>query len=301
MQRSTSFTSEGVRCHAWTYLPESPQPAPVIVLASGLGATKSMGLARYAERFEAAGYACLVFDYRHFGESDGQPRQLLSVARQLEDWRAAIAHAGQLPGVDPERVIAWGTSFAGGHALTLAAEDQRLAAAIAQSPFTDGVASALAVDLPSSTRVTVAALRDLLGARRGAAPRYLPNAARPRTAAFMNAPDALPGMLALAEEAPDFDNRLTARSALDILRYRPGRGARHLRCPVHVSLCHPDTVAPDRVAARQLSRSPRVEIRTYAVGHFDIYHDEAFEIAVADQLAFLARHVPVHTVPAPRS
>ena len=50
-----------------------------------------MRLDTFAERFAAAGYSCLVFDYRHFGDSDGAPRQLLSIRRQLDDWAAAIA------------------------------------------------------------------------------------------------------------------------------------------------------------------------------------------------------------------
>ena len=31
-----------------------------------------------------AGMAALVFDYRHFGDSEGEPRQLISVRRQLD-------------------------------------------------------------------------------------------------------------------------------------------------------------------------------------------------------------------------
>lgn len=291
----TSFSSGGVRCDAWLYLPKSSDPSPVIVMAHGLGATKEMRLDAYAQRFVAAGFVCLVFDYRHFGASDGTPRQLLSVKKQLADWRAAIAHARSLPQVDESYVVAWGTSFGGGHALTLAAEDQGLAAAIAQCPFTDGMASAMAGNPIINSKVTFAALRDRVGSLRGAEPLYLPNAAAPGTTSFMNAPDALPGMLAIAGSDSDFDNRLTARSALDVLRYSPGRHAERIGCPVYVALCDPDTVAPNKPAARQLAESPLVEVRTYSVGHFDIYLGEPFEIAVADYLTFLAKHVPANT------
>ena len=91
------FRSGGVLCRAWLYLPDSGDPAPIIVMAHGLGAIKEMCLDAFAERFCDAGYACLVFDYRHFGASDGHPRQLLSVRRQLSDWAAAIAFARDLP------------------------------------------------------------------------------------------------------------------------------------------------------------------------------------------------------------
>jgi dienelactone hydrolase len=53
------FPSAGVECSAWLYLPEGG-PAPVIVMAHGLGGVRGMRLDAYAERFCAAGYACLV-------------------------------------------------------------------------------------------------------------------------------------------------------------------------------------------------------------------------------------------------
>ena len=96
-------------------------PAPCIVLAHGFGALKEGRLDAYAERFAAAGYAALVFDYRHFGESEGEPRQLLDVRRQHEDWHAAVAFARGADGVDPERVALWGSSFSGGHVIHVAA------------------------------------------------------------------------------------------------------------------------------------------------------------------------------------
>lgn len=95
-------------------------------MAHGLGGVRQMRLDTFAERFSAAGYRCLVFDYRHFGASAGEPRQLLSVRRQLEDWRCAIAYARQLDGVDPERIILWGTSFSGGHVIRIASRDSGL-------------------------------------------------------------------------------------------------------------------------------------------------------------------------------
>src|ERR1700737_4146534 len=88
----------------------------------------------------AAGLAALVFDYRHFGASEGEPRQLLDIKLQLADWTAAIAFARTLEGIDEERIALWGTSFSGGHDIELAAHDGRVAAVVAQVPFVDGFA-----------------------------------------------------------------------------------------------------------------------------------------------------------------
>jgi len=82
----------GERCRAWLYSPEAAQ-APLVLMAHGLGAVKEMRLDAFAERFADAGLAALVFDYRHFGDSTGEPRQLIDIGKQHDDWRAAVAFA----------------------------------------------------------------------------------------------------------------------------------------------------------------------------------------------------------------
>lgn len=293
-RRDVEFKSGGDVCRAWLYLPRADAPRPVVVMAHGLGGLRTMRLDAFAERFCAAGYACLVFDYRGFGDSGGAPRQLLDIGRQLEDWRAAIAWARQCPDVDAARVAIWGTSFGGGHVLSIAAEDPRIAAVIAQCPFTDGFASALALSPISSMKVTAYALADRLGALLGRAPILLPNAGRAHEAAFMTAHDALDGILNLhppgtqAEPTP-----VAARFGLDIIRYFPGRKVPKILCPVLFCVCDKDTVAPAAATLRHAARARRGEVLRYAEGHFDIYIGAAFERVVADQIDFLQRQLPL--------
>ncbi len=49
-----------------------------------------MGLHPFAEVFAQRGLAVLIFDYRNFGGSDGEPRNWVSTKRHLEDWEAAL-------------------------------------------------------------------------------------------------------------------------------------------------------------------------------------------------------------------
>jgi dienelactone hydrolase len=288
------FPSQGEQCSAWLYLPVAKRPAPVIVMAHGLGGTRVMRLDAFAERFCAAGYACLVFDYRHFGDSDGQPRQLLDVQKQLQDWKAAIAFARSRHDVDASRVVIWGTSFGGGHVLATAAEDPKLAAVISQCPFTDGLASSLALNPASSLKVTALAMRDQIGAWLGAEPVMVNTAGHPGEAALMTAPDAMPGYLGLlpSGRTGEFPNYVAARFGLQIIRYFPGRRAANIRCPVLFCVCEGDSVAPAAATLRHARRAPKGEVKKYADGHFDIYVGEAFERVVADQIAFLRRTVP---------
>lgn len=293
------FDVDGVACAAWLYRPEATGPTPVIVMAHGLGGVREMRLDAFAERFVAAGYTCLVFDYRHFGASEGEPRELLSVRRQRADWRAAVAYARRLDGVDPARVVLWGTSFSGGHVLAIGAEDAGVAAVVSQCPFTDGLASTLAVPPLTSLRVTAKAIADVVSAVLRRRPRRVALAGRPGDVALMSAPDVVDGYLALVPEGSYYGDQITARVALDIVRSFPGRQARRLTCPTLVVECEHDTVAPVKATRRHVARAIRagapIEQAPVDAGHFDIYVGDDFEEVVALELAFLERHVPATT------
>ena len=74
MRRNVTFASQGSQCVGWLYLPDERQAGeklPALVMANAITAVKEMVLPAYAERFAKAGFACLAFDFRFFGESGG--------------------------------------------------------------------------------------------------------------------------------------------------------------------------------------------------------------------------------------
>ncbi|VXA57480.1 Quorum-quenching protein AidA [Acinetobacter proteolyticus] len=287
------FDSGGIQCSAYLYRPDNQIPSPIIVMAHGLGGTRKMRLTAFAERFVAAGYACLVFDYRHFGDSEGYPRQLLDIDLQLEDWQAAINFAQQLSNIDPSKIILWGSSFSGGHVLATAANNPNIRAVISQCPFTDGLASSLVMRPLTSFKLTTLALRDRIGAAFGHAPLMVALSAAPGETALMNAHDAHSGSSALSQYDPDYKNYVAARFALDIIRYFPGHQTSKIQAPVLFCVCEDDSVAPSKATLRHANRTPHKEIKRYDYGHFDIYLGAAFEHVIQDQIDFLKRIVPV--------
>jgi dienelactone hydrolase len=296
-RRTVDFRSGDSFCSAWLYLPDtaSEAPVPVVVMGHGLGATRELGLAPYAERFAAAGMAALVFTYRHLGDSGGEPRQVLSMAKQLADWDAALEYAADLPEIDGSRIAVWGSSLGGGHAIAVAARHPELSAAVAQCPFTDGPASASALGVRESLVLFSFVVRDLLAAARGKDPVCVPVAAAPGRPGLMTAPDALPGMLALLPHGYEWVNRAAARSVLSLIRYRPGRAAKRIAAPIQICISTTDSVAPAAPTERYARQAPRGEVRLYSAGHFDFYVGKAFEQLVADQTEFLVRHLrPAH-------
>jgi len=262
-----------------------------VILAHGFAGIREARLDAFAERFAAAGMAALVFDYRHFGASAGEPRQLLDIPRQHQDWRAAIAYARALDGVDPDRVALWGTSFSGGHVVVVAAGDERIAAVVAQAPFMDGLPTLRGLGAAHALTLTRAGVRDELHRLRGRAPHLVGVVGPPGARAVMTTPDAEPGYLALIPPGVEFRNAVAARVALRVGAYRPVRAAARVRCPLLVCICDRDAITPPGPAAKAAARAPRGEARHYDAGHFDIYVGDVFERAVADQVAFLSRHL----------
>jgi dienelactone hydrolase len=294
MERTdVTFSSAGVECAAWLYQPDGAGPHPIVVMAHGFSATREQRLDAYAERFRTAGMGVLLFDYRHFGASAGEPRQLLDIGRQQADFRAAIAHARATDWVDPARVALFGSSFSGGHVLVVAVRDARIAAVVAQCPFTDGLATLPTLGVRNVTLSTIAALRDQLGALAGRPPHYVPAVGPPGSFAMMTSPDAEPGFAALTPARTTWVNRVAARVALRIGLYRPGRVVPRLKCPVLFCVCDRDAITPAGPTLKYAATARRAEVRRYPVGHFEIYVGEPFEHAVADQVEFLRRTLRV--------
>jgi fermentation-respiration switch protein FrsA (DUF1100 family) len=291
-REDVTFDSWGERCAAWLYRPaDASGDVGCVVLGHGWTGERQHRLDAYAERFAQAGFAALAFDYRHFGASEGEPRQLLDVRLQLEDWAAALAFARTLDGVDPERIAAWGTSFGGGHVVTTAARDHRLAAAIAQVPFVDGLRNLPRLGPAHSLRLTVEGLRDVARAVRGAPPHMLASVGPPGSLAVMNSPDAEPGFRAIVPEGSEWRNEAAARIALRVGTYRPVTRAGEIRCPILFQIADDDVVTPPEFAERAAAAAPRSEIVHYPGGHFDVYLGGPFERASADAVDFLKRNL----------
>jgi pimeloyl-ACP methyl ester carboxylesterase len=282
-RQDVRFHSGEDTCAAWLYTPSNDASSfPILVMAHGLSGTRRDRLGPFAERFAVAGIAALVFDHRGFGDSDGEP-DLFHPARQLEDWRAAIAFAREQPRIDANRVATFGSSMGAGNALAAAARDPRVVASIGQVPFLDMWRQAHRSSPLVSARILLAAV---LG-------RHVPAVGQPDEAAFINAPDAEAGWRHVVATGEDsrWRDRVSARWLLG-RPYRPARHARRLHCPWLVCVGEADRVAKPGPAIAAARRAPLGELRTYpGVDHFDIYDGPHHETLVADQLAFLRRHL----------
>jgi pimeloyl-ACP methyl ester carboxylesterase len=290
------FSSEGVECRGRHFRARGEQfatPAgrPVVVMAHGLAGTVDSGLEPFAAGLSEAGLDVLAFDYRGFGLSDGRPRQAVSTAGQVADYRAAMGAAAALAGVDGGRLVLWGVSLSGGHVLAAAAGRADVAAVVSLTPLVDGPAAgrhALGRHPPVQLlRTTAAGVRSRICGLLGRPPVLIPATGPPGSVAALTLPGCYQHYLSLA--GPSWRNSVDAAVIFEIGRYRPGRAARLVPGPVLVQIADLDRSAPPRAAARAAFRA-RAEVRHYPCDHWDVWPGRSwFEPALAHQLAFLTR------------
>ncbi len=297
MRTDIDVISHGTRLSAWHFAAESDELAtdrgrPCIVMAHGFGATKDAGLEPFAERFAQAGAEVLVFDYRGFGTSDGDDRQDVDHRRHREDYVSVVRHARGMDGVDPDRIILWGSSYSGGHVIAVAADDPRIAGVISQGAAMDGLAAVLLIlgyaGPRQLLRLTAHALRDVLGSVMRRKPHLIPIVGPPRSLAAISSHDGESGYRKIM--GPTFRNEMRARGILPIMVNRPVAVAKKLRMPVFLVVAAKDTIAPVKAVERVGRRvSGPVDVLRFDVGHFDIYDGEPFMNSVARQVEFVQR------------
>ena len=279
------FSSDGLDCAATLYRPvKADAVVPCVVFAPSVNQTRRDGYPRFAERFAAAGYAALIFDYRYIGDSAGKPRQLVDYKQQREDLRAAVAFVRSLEGIDTTQIVLWGFSFAGDPVLNVAADDQQIAAVFTLCPLLDGLKFSAISGTGNTLRRMAAAAR----ASWTREPIRMPVTAPAGRLALFNKPEAVEGFAALQAENSSWRNDILVKPTQPPFLLRPIKHAKHITCPLWVGLATQDTMVPAMPMRRLARLAPYAELRTFSGGHFGGFLDH-FDEVITSQLAFLRR------------
>jgi uncharacterized protein len=164
LRRPVSFFSARLRLDGDLYLPDhSPAGTrlPAVIPCSGYTGLKDIHPARFARALVPHGYACLAFDYRGFGASEGERGRLVP-QEQAEDVRAAVSFVASVPEIDGDRIGLLGWALGGGIAIAAAADDACVRAVVACNPIGDGERSTRAMHTAESWST----LLDRIGADR---------------------------------------------------------------------------------------------------------------------------------------
>jgi len=164
------YYSDGVACYGKIFYPkgfDATKKTSAVVLGQGW-AGSHVSIEKYAAAFAKHGLVAMAIDYRGWGNSEGKARVIspvnlgggmekdesrhaivknatvwikrteLNAREQQEDYRNAISFIQGEPGVDPDKIGVWGSSYAGGNSLAVAGQDARVKAIAIQIPGIGG-------------------------------------------------------------------------------------------------------------------------------------------------------------------
>lgn len=280
IRRKITIPSQGVQLKGWLYIPAelSKAASPAIVMANAITAVKEITLPGYAERFAEAGFVSLVFDYRFWGESEGEPRNQIIPYEMHQDLRNAITWLSMQPEVDPDRIGGWGVSLGGAHMLHLATFERRLKAVVA-------TATAVWMEPTAEKQMGKEAFQAFLAQlgqdrvqryKTGSLATYKTAWGKFGEDVLFPVEEALEFyMNAQRTIAPKFENRVTVQSMENLLQYNPDF-AIHLASPTAVLIVHAEKdVIPVELVRGVYERAlePK-KLVVYDCKHTDLYDKE---------------------------
>ena len=112
--------------------------APAIIVGHPMGAIKEQSSMLYAQKLAEQGFVTLAIDLPFWGESGGQPRNLVAPQMYTEAFSAAVDYLGTREFIDRNRIGVLGICGSGGFAISAAKIDPRLKAIATVSMYDMG-------------------------------------------------------------------------------------------------------------------------------------------------------------------
>jgi pimeloyl-ACP methyl ester carboxylesterase len=269
-------------------------PLPVVIMGNGYATEWQFGTMAYVQALTDAGIASVNFDYRGFGVSENQynqPRQIVDIPAQLNDWRAVIAFIQKQKWVNAEKVILWGSSLGGGHALSMASETPNICATVAQVPHCDSRAAFKTVALKNVFKGMGYAITDSLRALLKMQPLLIPVLGEPENYAVMNHPGWLKEYKKISAGSKTWNNQIPARSLLRGGDYRPILSADKIQCPTLLVAGLNDAGVPFDAVKETAAKIRDARVFSFDGDHFDVYHGPRLADIVKEELTFIQQQI----------
>jgi hypothetical protein len=290
MERLVNYYSEGARISGVLYAPDGAgrdSRLPGIVLCHGFTCIKELILPDYARRFATAGYVALAFDYRGFGESQGERGRLLPY-EQVRDIRNSITFMETLDEVDPERIGLWGTSYGAANTIQVAGVDPRPKCVVAQVGFGDG-GRGLSSRSPEEAAPVMEMIRNERKQRvlTGKATMVDPFV-------IVSDPDTVAFFREAMRELPQLKTEISLEFAEATFEYRP-EDVVHRIAPRALLLIAAEfdvPTPPDEFrSVHAKAGEPKKLVIIEGIRHYDIYSGQPFERSVQESLDWYGRHL----------
>lgn len=261
---------------------------PIIVLCHGFCGIREILLPPFAEAFVEAGFAAITFDYRGFGDSDGERGRLVP-DMQIADILSVVDWAREQPGLDAERIGLWGTSFGGCHVFAAAAQDPQIKCVVSQLAFADGEAIVTGHMDAEEKRAFIATLDKMAEKQKTTGKEMFVSVNRVLSDAESKA---------FFEENraryPKMDIKIPFLTVRETLHYTPAASAAKVACPSLVVIAGQDRVNPPeqgRALFEAVGATTKKLFEQADARHYAIYSGAGFQQVVKVQTDWFTQYL----------
>ena len=273
-----SFNSQGCLIQGHLYLPPSAENAstaalPTILLAHGFCGVKELLLPAFAQYFAAHGYAALTFDYRGFGESEGEAGRLVPQL-QIEDIHAAIDYLSELPQVDAQRIGLWGSSFGGANVIIAGTQTDKVKCICAQLTFGDGE-RVITGEMTAEEKQKFVATLDKMQAKKVASGREM----MVPIAKVLTDPQSVEFYQTYKDDFPALTGKIPFLTTAETMSHKPELVVDQLNKPLLIVAADQDGVNPLSESESLFAKAnePKQLYIEQGATHYEVYTGEHFE------------------------
>lgn len=287
MKTSVHTLSDGIALTLHTPS-DSNGKTPVIVLCHGFCGIREILLPPFAEAFAGAGFAAITFDYRGFGDSEGERGRLVP-EMQIADIQSVVNWARQQPELDAQRIGLWGTSFGGCHVFAAAAKDAQIKCVVSQMAFADGEAIVTGHMDDEEKHAFIATLDKMAEKQKTNGKEMFVGVNRvlsdTESKAFFEENRA---------QYPKMDIKIPFLTVRETLHYKPAEAAAMVNCPSLIVIAGQDTVNPPEQGWALYEAIGSVTKNLYVqpdARHYDIYTGAVFQQVIEVQTDWFKQYL----------
>jgi pimeloyl-ACP methyl ester carboxylesterase len=273
IEKDLELAISGVTLRGKLFTPDpGPERPPVVILQGGLGGPAESNWPM-AGAFTSLGLACLAYDHRNTGYSDGEPRQEFDPWQQCRDLRDVITHLGLRDDVDADRLGLWGVSIGGANSMFVAATDRRVKAVVSIIPPVSGWSARTLQPADTLAELEQQIPLDRAARLRGEPPvtMRLHGHREPGRPVMFADEEGLEFVENAIHHLPSFRNEITLGTLDRLYEMEVHAYAERITAPLLMVLASKDTVAPVEEAREMFARVPDPkELIEYPGQHYEI-------------------------------
>jgi len=290
MKKQVHFYSEGAKIAADLYLPNDvsdQRPRPGVVLCHGFAGIKQLLLPAYAEELAKHDFVSLVFDYRGFGDSEGERGRLVPF-EQITDIRNAISFVQTLKEVNDKQIGLWGTSFGGANSIYAASFDKRVKALSVQLTFASGRRMILG-DIGEEERNKL--YETLRKVRERAVTQNKVLRLNPKQ--ILTDEESQDFYSNIVQKYPAIETKIPLSTLQHIMEHNPQDVITNVSCPILIISAADDIVCPADESHILFERAnePKKLLVLEECKHYSAYEGNPFEEAIKANILWFEKHL----------